>query len=127
MRGWVHQEVISIDDDIVDAVDHSLHKKFDAGWASQEPHVASNPLKLANAWHGKDSVGLSPWVHDHLPEYSIEINGAVHLADFANTFADIFHKIFVHIELVVEGPEVLDEAGPRSFFITKKVELLYLL
>ena len=107
----MHQQVVNVHNYIGEAVDDSFHESLEAGGAPQQTHGAGDPLELPHAWNGEGRVGACPGVQNHLPEPSREVdgteNGAARWADFADTLADVLHRIFVGVGLVVEGSKIL--------------------
>jgi len=66
----VNQQVINVDNDVGDAIDHLFHETLEAGWASQQAHGASHPLELTLTWNGESGVGSGSGMQVHLPEAS---------------------------------------------------------
>ena len=120
----MHQQVINVHNYIGEAVDDSFHESLEAGGAPQQTHGAGDPLELPHAWNGEGSVGACPGVQNHLPESGREVDGTknstARSTDFPDAFADVLHRIFVGVGLVVEGSEILYQPYPSILFHHRK-------
>ncbi len=107
----MYQQIVNVHNYIGEAIDDGFHESLEDGGTPQQAHGAGDPLELPHAWYGEGSVGACPGVQNHLPESSCEVDGtknrAARSTDFANALADVLHRIFVGVGLVVEGSKIL--------------------
>jgi hypothetical protein len=107
----MYQQIVNVHNYIGEAIDDSFHESLEAGGTPQQAHGAGDQLELSHAWYCEGGVWTCPGVQNHLPESGREVNGTKNGAalstDFANALADVLHRIFVGVGLVVEGPKVL--------------------
>ena len=71
--GGVNDEVVDVDDDIVDAVDHGLDQSLKTGRTSEQTHRRGDPFKLAHARQCEGCVLAGLGVQQHLPEPGREV------------------------------------------------------
>ncbi len=68
-------EVVDVDDNVGEAVDHGLDEPLEGCGASEEPHAGRDPLELPQARQreGREQSGFG--VEQHLPEAGSQIEG----------------------------------------------------
>ncbi len=60
VRGRVDDEVIDVDDDVGEAVDHGLDEPLEGRGALEKPHAGRDPFELPQAWQreGRELPGF---------------------------------------------------------------------
>ena len=78
-------------------------------------------MKLTLAWNGESCQLLRIFVQLHLPESRGQVkrceNVGVGSTNVADAFSDFFHGVFVNVGVLVELPEVLNNAEPLALFL----------
>ena len=71
----VDQEVVDVDNYILEVPEYAFHELLKRGWASQQSHWGSDPVKLSFSWNGESRQWLGFFVQLHLPESGCAIQG----------------------------------------------------
>ena len=90
----------------------------------QQAHWGRVPLELSQAWQREGGVLPAFWIQHHLPKSGGHVNcwedWRSHSSNLVNAFLDISHRVLVHVRVLIDGPEVLNDSHSSILFVHNK-------
>ena len=114
MRFGVDKYVVNIDYNALDLIQNHFHHSLKGSWATQKSHGACDPFVLPFARNCESCCMSVIGVEGHLPKTRGEVqsceDGRVASTNFPDALIYLLHRIFVHVTMIVQFSEVLDNS-----------------